>query len=296
MSFFLSRPFLTVSLLLIPYIAFAKLPGPVVDGEWLLKNKNNVVIIDIQEPPLYSQHHIEGAINLPFSKWRTGDESNPPKSLPPITTLSDWLGGSGIKRTTPLVITSTGAGPGDMSASARVYWTLKVLGHEEAAILNGGLVSYVNEYGGKYTREITEPYKKATYDPKPNMELLATANWILSYEGQKLDARTLEEKVGLIAGDGERPGTLKGAKHLPYDWLVDNAGKLRPQKELKSLFDYAGLSGNGAVHFCHTGNRASLTWFVDYELFGNKDARLYDGSMIEWGKDPSLPIQRDLNL
>jgi len=89
----------------------------------------------------------------------------------------------------------------------------------------------------------------------------------------------------------------RGSRNLPFDWLSDdNSGRLRPIAQLRALFTYAGLRDQAALHFCHTGNRASLTWFVDYALLGHKEARLYDGSMLEWARDPHLPIEQKLSL
>jgi len=61
---------------------------------------------------------------------------------------------------------------------------------------------------------------------------------------------------------------------------------------MRALIDKAGVTPkDGAVHFCHTGNRASLTWFIDYAVLGNRKARLYDASMLEWARDPKRDIE-----
>lgn len=293
---------LTLALcLLVPLTGYAdnRLPGPLADATWLkgLPTNHGITVIDIQEPDGFQRHHLEGAVNFPFSQWRTGNETNPPKSLPPLDVLADRLGKLGVTRETPVLIMALGTGPGDLSAAARAFWTLKILGHEQVSILDGGLAGFVNDHGGRFVSGAGASPTAVTYEAKPNMALLATADWIQSSKAPRLDARTLEERVGIIAGPGERPGTLQESVHLPYDWLAgEGGGKLRPLDDLKSLFKYAGLPNKGAVHFCHTGNRASLTWFVDYALMGNRDARLYDGSMIEWGKNKALPMETPIQL
>jgi len=50
------------------------------------------------------------------------------------------------------------------------------------------------------------------------------------------------------------------------------------------------------INFCNTGHWASLGWFASHELLGNKKARMYDGSMLEWSADESLPMERQVNL
>lgn len=276
------------------------LPGPLVQGDWLKANKDSptLVLLDIQEPPAFMRHHVPGSINWPFSQWRTGDNANPPKSLPPLDDLAERLGSSGIAADSPVVIIATGTGSGDLSASARVFWTLKVLGHEQVAILNGGLASYVNEHRGAFESGPQQVQRDpVSYRAQPNLDLLADARWLQSSDMPRLDARSLGEFVGVIAGPGERPGTLPGARHLPFDWLTDGSGaRLRGRESLDRLYAHAGLDGEAAVHFCHTGNRAALTWFVDYAVMGNREARLYDASMIEWGKDDLLPIETRLDM
>ncbi|WP_081999766.1 sulfurtransferase [endosymbiont of unidentified scaly snail isolate Monju] len=279
--------------------AAVSLPGAVVDGAWLKAHVDapELVILDVQEQAQYRQHHVPGAVNIPFTRWRSGADEQPPLSLPPLKRLASLLGSEGIDRETPVIIMNTGAGPGDVAAVARVYWSLVVLGHEHMAILDGGLVDYVNRHHGAYVRGAPPNREPAMYRPRPNKQVLVTRDQLArGVTNPLLDARSLPEHVGLVAGPGDRPGTLPGARHLPFDWLVDDKGLLRDKAALDKLFAYAGIPQGGAVHFCHTGNRAALTWFADYALLGHRDARLYDGSMMEWSRDPSLPLERKLDL
>lgn len=67
--------------------------------------------------------------------------------------------------------------------------------------------------------------------------------------------------------------------------------------ELKALFEARDLDPNAPqVHFCASGNRAALTWFASYALFGNEKAKLYDGSMDQWGPRNDLPIEQRIKL
>lgn len=274
----------------------ASLPGPLVDGAWLARHKDDpgLVILDIQDRRNFQQHHIPGAVNLPFAYWRTPPTARPPVSLPPLDKLAARLG---IARDTPLVIVSMGAGAGDMAGATRVYWSLAVLGHAQMAVLNGGLVSYVNAYHGRYESGKAATRKPVTYEPRPQKALLATAAQLRQGVDQPLlDARSEAEYVGLIGGVGDRRGTIPGAHHLPFDWLVDETGRIRDAGAVKKLFAYAGVPEGGAVHFCQTGHRGAMTWFADYAILGNHKARLYDGSMMEWAADPKLPLERKLTL
>lgn len=130
--------------------AATRLPGPLVEPDWLLAHvmDKDLVVLDIQESEMFMRHHVRNSVNWPFSQWRSGAEAMPPNSLLPLDEMAERLGGIGVAETSPLVIVALGASPADLSASARVFWTSKVLGHEQLATLNGGLLSYVNEQRG----------------------------------------------------------------------------------------------------------------------------------------------------
>ena len=97
----------------------------------------NVRVIDIRDPKSYAANHIPGAVNAPYGQWR-GPASSPGElpALPKLTTLVQSLG---LSPTTHAVVVSSGADATDFGASARVYWTLKVLGLKELSVLNGGV-------------------------------------------------------------------------------------------------------------------------------------------------------------
>jgi thiosulfate/3-mercaptopyruvate sulfurtransferase len=114
-----------------------------------------------------------------------------------------------------------------------------------------------------------------------------------------VDARTEGEFVGIYTGDkAERPGTIPGSKHLPYDWVLEpGSASLRDREMLRRLFAARGISDTSdQVHFCHSGNRAALTWFAAYAVLGNEQARLYDGSMMEWARRTDLPVAAAIDL
>ncbi len=221
--------------------------------------------------------------------------------LPPLDQMEQSIGDLGISNKSIVVIISAGNYPSDMAAASRVFWTLKVLGHSEVGVLNGGLLDYAKRYPRDL--EVISRSRAATrYKLDPVKNITAERNDVLAalHSGtQLLDARTLGEFVGVItAQTTERPGTIPGSKHLPFDWFVKPDGLIRGQKDAVTLFTATGLDPDqdGTIHFCHTGNRAALTWFVDYAILGNRNAKLYDASMIEWATQKELPIETRINF
>lgn len=275
----------------------------IVDGKWLIEHAqdDNLLIIDIQPKEYYRQYHVPGAISAPFSTWKTGKEGKPPGMMHSIKKTALQLGKLGINENNQLVIVATGTGAGDMAAAARVYWTLKVLGHKQMAILDGGLASYANDFKGPLSKELTTR-KVVTYNPTADYSIVADSQAVLKASKSNkslLDARSRGEYIGVIqGGQYERAGTIPGAESLPFDWMtINQSAYMRNKKAIKTLFKSIGAEQqNDTIHFCHTGNRAALTWFVDYVILEHKNAKLYDASMIEWAIDKSKPVNVQIKM
>ena len=274
-----------------------------VDAEWLKSRlgSDGLVIVDIQAPKEYERFHVPGAANAPYEQWRTeGSETQLGSMMPPIEQLESLVGALGVSNDSQVVIVPTGRGAGDLAAAARVFWTFKVLGHDAVSVLDGGLVAYA-EAGGRLGSGIEQP-EPARFTATPRKELMPSADDVRqAVESGVLpvDARSEGEFVGIYTGDKkERPGTIPGSRHLPYDWLSDDGtGRLRSAGALRELFAARGVDPSSPqVHFCHSGNRAALTWFAAYAVLGNEDARLYDGSMMEWARRDDLPLEAEIKL
>ncbi len=295
------RPFIILLLALIcsPAVALDEL----VDSAWLKANKasKDLILLDIQDTTEYRRSHIAGAINAPYAKWRTDKQSDKPGMLPPIKQMEQSLGELGINNENTVVVIAGGNRPGDMAAASRVFWTLKILGHQKVAILNGGLVDYAANFSGEL-ETINRSRPIGNYKANPDYSILANSRDILvalQNNTQLLDARTLGEYVGVIvAGPNERPGTIPSSKHLPFDWMVNTSGHIRNRDEIVTLYKSADLNPDKdeTIHFCHSGNRAALTWFVDYAILGNRKAKLYDASMSEWATRKSLPMESQITF
>jgi len=93
-------------------------------------------------------------------------------------------------------------------------------------------------------------------------------------------------------------GTLEGAKNFPNAWMtVNGQGEFRKKPELEKLYKVAGVPTSGEqINFCNTGHWASVGWFVSSELMGNKNARMYDGSMTEWTITKAGPVDQKIKL
>ncbi len=269
-----------------------------------LKNRlgdENLVILEIQPLPYYQQAHIPGSVHTDYAHWRLSDENGLRSMLPSTIELEKLIGGLGIGNQTKVIVVPIGQGAGDMAAAARVYWTLYVAGLESISILDGGLIAYFNAFG-KESLETGEPKipEQQSFVAKLRTDEIMDIDKVSAYleAGNSIvDARSPEEYTGKVSGSPtERPGALPGAINMPYDSLMNskNAGLLSTD-ELRARFEQAGIPLSGEqVSYCHTGHRTSLVWFVTHEILGNQDARLYDGSTLEWSNTKDHPLETHL--
>jgi len=241
-------------------------------------------------------------VNAPYDGWRTGEKKPPEGMLPPIKELEKKVGDLGIDNAKTVVVVVTGSGAGDMAAAARVFWTLAVLGHERVTVLNGGLIAYANAKG-RLEKGISRP-RPVKFTARPNMTLLAKLEDVqmaVKAKTRLVDARSSAEFLGVYkTGEKERPGAIPGAKNLPFDWLtVNGSGQMNKKENLEKLFELNGIQikrPRDRIHYCHTGSRAALNWFVDYAVMGNPKARLYDGSTQEWSSRTDTPVKAEVKI
>ncbi len=290
--------------------ALAASAQPLVDANWVKENscKPGVVVLDVRSEidrgseMEYLRGHIPCAIYSDFMKggWRA-KVNNVPAMLPPLPQISKLIGSLGIDNNTHVVVYSAGTSATSMGASTRVYWTFKVLGDNNVSILNGGYAGYVANKANKIQTGMNKP-KPATFSAHFRPELDATEAEVEKAMKQHVllvDNRPSDQYLGINHVPlAKRSGTIPGAKNLPESWFTENnGGEFRDVAQLKKLYKDAGIPTKGAqINFCNTGHWASVGWFASHELLGNKQARMYDGSMVEWSADPKAPIQQKIKV
>lgn len=253
---------------------------------------SNVRVIDIREPQAFAANHLPGAANAPYGKWR-GPASNPGE-LPPLPQLTQLVRSLGLTPATHAVVVSSGANATDFGAAARVYWTLKVLGLKELSLLNGGLKAWAD---AKLPQDkVVAKVAPSEYSPQLDQSLIATTDEVLQDAGKGsavlVDARPKEFFEGETRHVAAKvPGTLQGAVNVEYSRFFDgeNSGVLQPEK----VRAVAGTidPNKETVAFCNTGHWAATDWFALSEVLGQKNVKMYPGSMVSWSQDPrALPM------
>lgn len=270
---------------------------PLVTVEWLRANlgKPGIAIVDFQPPTDYLRAHIPGAVNSNYAKdgWREERASDKVPDMFPekLDKLLAHIGSLGIDNATHVVLVPIGMSSTDVGVATRVYWTFKVLGHDNVSILDGGMAAWTREQDKTKANPLQAGAVKVepkTFTANLRREMLVTMDDVRKARAAGIllvDNRPEDNFVGINRHPkAAESGTLAGAKNLPNAWLtVNGQGQFRSKAQLEQLYKVAGVPTSGdQINFCNTGHWASVGWFVSSELMGNKKARLYDGSMVEW--------------
>lgn len=252
-----------------------------------LEQSVDPVVVDIRAVEAFAGGHIPGAVNAPYTQWR-GPVDNP-GALPSEALLSVLVGEAGIDEFTPVVVVHNGSDSSDFGAAARVYWTLKTLGVEEIAILNGGLAAWTAS-GRPLSTEPVRP-DPTIFEARISDTWRATAEEIEASiadgSARLVDARPEPFFLGEVwHAAAARPGTLPTAENFTHAaWFVDGGPEVVSPERARAIAESAGFTGDETlVSFCNTGHWAATNWFALSELAGIEGVKLYPESMVDWTK------------
>jgi thiosulfate/3-mercaptopyruvate sulfurtransferase len=173
--------------------------------------------------------------------------------------------------------------------AARVWWMLRWIGFDRAALLDGGLAAWS---AAGYPLS-TESHRRAPGKLSLNLrpELIADRGEVLQSLEDKdvwlIDSMTEAHYRGEVAMY-DRPGHIPGASNIPTTLLMDETGHFRPQDELEMLFD--GDANDRTITYCVGGVAASANAFVLHRL-GFTNVAVYAASLDEWAADPANPME-----
>lgn len=241
----------------------------------------------------YAERTVQGAVYADLDRNLSG-RVVPGKTgrhpLPGVETLLDTLRRFGIDDGSQVVAFDDAGGP----YAARLWWLLRLLGHDDVAVMDGGLDAYVAAGGPTAPGENRERLGTMAADIQP--ERLASARDVLDAM-EDVDATLVDARSGARYRGEEEPidfrkGHIVGAKNAFWKENLDERGRFLPPDALRSRFEAVldGRPAQQAICYCGSGVTAchDLLAMVHAGLDG---ARLYAGSWSEWITDPSRPTE-----
>jgi thiosulfate/3-mercaptopyruvate sulfurtransferase len=270
-----------------------------VTTDWLAEhlNDDSVVVAEVDEnPDLYDEGHIAGAVKL---HWRDDLQDPVERDLVDKPTFERLLSERGIANDTTLVL----YGDKNNWFAAYAYWYLKIYGHGDVRILDGGRQKWGDE-AREFTTETPQP-QQADYRANERDESIRTyRDSVRAQIGEQskalVDVRSPQEYAGdLIAPPGyeqegaQRAGHIPTAASIPWATAVRDDGTFKNADELRELYEGKGVTPEKEVTaYCRIGERSAHTWFVLRELLGYETVKNYDGSWTEWGNLVDVPIEK----
>src|SRR6185436_10111032 len=249
-------------------------PDVLVSTDWVAQHRNDtsarVVEVDV-DTAAYDQGHVPGSVGW---NWTTELCDTVVRDIIPKQKLEGLLGKSGIDNSTTIIL----YGDNNNWFAAWAFWQLKIYGHQDVRIMNGGRKKWIAENRDPSTEKPTFPAK--TYTAKtPDNSLRAflpeVQKAVASKSHALVDVRGPQEFTGeILAPPGlpetcQRGGHIPGAKNIPWGKACNEDGTFKSVDELKSLYGAQGVTADKPViAYCRIGERSSHTWFVLKHLLG----------------------------
>ena len=290
-----------LTIVIAPVVAFA---SPLVSPAWLSENLDDakLVVIDLRNKideggyETFLEGHIPGAIHSDYLKdgWRVGRDGVV-GLLPEADQFQLLARRLGVSDDTHVVVVPAGVSSTDFGSAARAYWTFKVFGHNNVSILDGGFAAWRDYAPGNIETGTFVAPELGNFVAGFNPEIFIGTPDVAAFAtnpGQALlvDGRPEQQ---FYAG-GKHPKAAKVGR-IPSAVLMDQdkaysprGNRLKNRDELASI--YSDLGDKTIVSYCNTGHWAATNWFVMSEILGQKNVKLYDGSMVEWTANSDLPL------
>ncbi len=248
---------------------------------------DNLLVVDLCNPQ--SAARVPGAVRIEYASIIA---SRPPVGglLPEAGQLSGVLSALGLTREHHVIAYDDEGG----GKAGRLLWTLDMLGHQGASMLNGGIHAWANE--GHPLAEETTAVTPSPYDAQIVGPAAADKDYIIERIGNPdvvlLDTRTPEEYQGVNVR-AERGGHIPGAVNFNWVNAIDQERNLRLKtaEELRPLLEAVGaVPEKEVIAYCQTHHRSSHTYAVLKSL-GYPRIKGYPGAWSEWGNLADTPIE-----
>jgi len=258
-------------------------------------NDENLIIIDVGSYSSYKKSHIDKAIHLDISKF-IARENNPYMLTDTTDRVQYILQDLGINKSSNVIIYSHNTEKGILDSSYLAFILISN-GFENVSILDGGYMAWVFQNQLLISSEKFSTKDDGNFIFKENQNILVNLEYVKQnlQNATLLDSRTPQEYYGI-----EKSQDIDGVGHIPhakssfyrYSFLKDET--IRSDKELDEIYldGYNLAQDSEVIVYGNSVYDASMLWYILYQKMGFKNTKLYGASLLEWGNNPALPMQR----
>ncbi len=257
----------------------------VVDATLALPNE------DWEPRARFEESHIPGAVFFDIDEIADSG-SELPHMLPAPEKFSSRVRRLGLGDGTRIVVYDQQG----LRSAARVWWMFRIFGHDDVAVLDGGLPKWLDE--GRPSEDGPARPGERHFSARMNTLMLRDRDQVLdnieSKREQLLDARSRGRFQGTEPEiwPGRRGGHVPGSLSLPFNELLAEDGRtlLKPA-QLRDRFEAAGIDmARPVITTCGSGITAAVL-ALGLHLAGHKEVAVYDGSWAEWGRPGDTPVE-----
>ncbi len=273
-------------------------PEVLVNTGWVAEHTSdpNVRVVEVDvDTKAYDEGHVPGAIAWP---WNTQLCDTVRRDILSQSQFEELMSASGISNDTTVVI----YGDNNNWFAAWAVWQMKIYGHADVRLMNGGRKKWLSE-GRELSTEVPTYPRRAYRAKEADLSLRAFLPQVQAAVSTSaaalVDVRSPQEFTGeILAPPGlpetcQRGGHIPTARNIPWGKAANDDGTFKSPDELRQLYGAEGIDGSKPViAYCRIGERSSHTWFVLKYLLGFENTTNYDGSWTEWGNLVAAPIEK----
>jgi thiosulfate/3-mercaptopyruvate sulfurtransferase len=269
-----------------------------VSTQWVQDHADdpNVRIVEVDvDTNAYDEGHVAGTVGW---SWNTQLCDTVRRDILSQEEFEHLMSTSGIGNDTTVIL----YGDNNNWFAAWALWQMKIYGHKDARLMNGGRKKWLEE-SRPVTKDAVSPaattYSATAPDNSIRAFLTEVQRGVSEDAVELVDVRSPQEFTGeILSPPGlpetcQRGGHIPGARSITWAKACNDDGTFKSVEELRKLYGNAGITGSKPIiAYCRIGERSSHSWFVLRYLLGYDKVSNYDGSWTEWGNLVGAQVEK----